>query len=250
MDIPLPIIHMSSRPSNYYNPNAQPNSSMSGPHSQGSKGSYPPPGYLPSPGHSFQPHPAHALQPSSARSLQPPPAHSLQPPPAHVLHPPPAYDLQSGPLLPDPPYSPHNPGPSRSGPSHPDDGTGRYYPRPRYPGSQSGPPPPGDDTGRYYSPRYSPQNSPQNTHSLQAVIPRRQDLSPSTSYNPYTPNVPSLLAHGTSQSSPLPPPLHPPPNPGVLEQSGPPLADPPPPGGTRRHSDLLSMMRYVNEFFL
>lgn len=199
---------------------------MNGHHPRGSKGFYPPPGYLT----------------STTRSLQPSAAHSLQPPPAHGLMPPP-YESQSGPLSPDLPYSPPNPGPERSVPSYPDDGTGRCYPPHRYTGSQSGPPASGSDTGRCYSPRYTPQN----TVSRQAVIPRRQDLSPSTSYNLYTtPHATSLPAQVTSQSGP-PPASLPPPNPGPLKQSGPPFVDPPT-GGTRRHSSLLSMMRYVNEF--
>ncbi|KAI0266623.1 hypothetical protein BGY98DRAFT_1029469 [Russula aff. rugulosa BPL654] len=231
MGIPLPIIYMSPHPYNHYNPNAQPNSPMSGPHSQGSNGSNLPPGYLSSPAHGLQQPLAYGSQPSAA------------PPP--------------------------NTGPSRSGPSFPGDGTGRYNSPPGYPGSQSGRPPhgdgtgrynsppgypssqsghppPGDDTGRYYSPRYTPQNTPQNTVSLQAVIPRRQDLPPSTAYNHYTtPHVPSLPAHGTSQSGPLPHnPPHPSTNPGPSKQSGPPLADPPPPRGKRLHSALVSMMRY------
>jgi hypothetical protein len=216
MGIPLPIIYMSPHPYNCYNPNAQPNSPMSGPHSQGSNGSNLPPGYLSSPAHGLQPPLAYGSQPSAA----PPPNTG------------PSW---SGPSLPGDGTGRYNSPPgypgAQSGRPPPGDGTGRYNSPPGYPSSQSGHPPPGDDTGRYYSPRYTPQNTPQNTVSLPAVIPRRQDLPPSTAYNHYTtPHVPSLPAHGTSQS-------------------GPPLADPPPPGGERLHSALVSMMRYVNEFF-
>jgi hypothetical protein len=130
-------------------------------------------------------------------------------------------------------------GPSRSGQPLPNDGTGRHYP-PGYQGSQSGSHLPDDGTGRY-----PPGYPPQNTVSHQVDTPRRQDLSWSTPYN-----NPYITPHGPSHSGPLlPDPPNPPPYPGPSkpEQSG-----PPPPGGggggTRRR--LLSMIKYVSEFFL
>lgn len=274
---------MGSRSYNYHNPNAQPNSSMSGPHSRGSDGPYRAPGH-PSPAHGSQ---GGSLQPDSPYLPRSGP-HSQGSNGSYSASgnlPLQAHGLQSGYL---PPESPYLSGPSRGGHSFPDDGTGRYYSPPGYPGSQSGHPHPGDDTGRQYPPRHTSQNTashqvgipkhgssqsgpPQNTVSHQVFVPRhgssqsgppqyavsnhvaipRQDLPPSTSYNLNT-------AHGLAQSRPprdddkrrdsppryLTSPANDP------SQSRPLPPDPPPGGGTRRDSGLLSMVRYVNEFFL
>ncbi len=248
------------------------------PHAQGSNGSYPPSGNLPFPAHGSQ----SGLPPGDGTGRH--------------------YTPQNTAVIPHQYLSPstsHNlytvtHGPSQSGPLPLDGGTGRGHP-PRYTPqndvsrqvvvprqdlspstsynlytathgpSQSGPLPLDDGTGRGLPPWYTPQNDV----SRQVVVPR-QDLSPSTSYNPYT------TTHGPSRSDPLPDdytgrgyppprylpspahgishpppdPPYPPPNPASKER-GPPPPDRSSHGGdTRQRSRMLSMIRYVNEFFL
>ena len=267
---------MSSRSYNHYDPNVQPDSSMSGPHSQGSKGSYSHPGYLPSPTHGSQSGPPPPYTPQNTVSHQVViPRQGLSPSTTHNLY--------------TTTYSP-----SQSGLLSPGDGTGRGYPHKYTPQntfshqgviprqdlsppisygntttrgpSQSGPFLPDDGTGRGYPPGYTPQN----TISQQVVNPR-QGRSPSSSYNLYTtthgPSQSGLLppddgtgrdnpplgylpspAHGISQSGPFPPP-----NPGPLKQRATAtIVDQSvsPGGGTRQRSGMLSTIHYVNEFFL
>jgi hypothetical protein len=83
MGIPLPVYYMDSRLYNQYNSNAQPNSSTSGPHSQGSKGPcYPPPGYPSFPAHG----PSQSGPPppnDGAGRYYPPPGYPAFPAPNH-----------------------------------------------------------------------------------------------------------------------------------------------------------------------
>jgi len=196
------------------------------PHAQGSNGSYPPSGNLPFPAHGSQ----SGLPPGDGTGRHYTPQNTAVIPHQYL-----------SPSTSDNLYTATH-GPSQSGPLPLDGGTGRGHP-----------------------PRYTPQNDV----SRQVVVPR-QDLSPSTSYNPYT------TTHGPSRSGPLPDdctgrgyppprylpspahgishpppdPPYPPPNPASKER-GPPPPDRSSHGGdTRQRSRMLSMKRYVNEFFL